>query len=66
MSKNTEPNDYWTGCAKCKDVHKASEKIVKKSRWGFYVHLCPKCQHWGNMPSGTVPKQRELFGGADA
>lgn len=52
--------DHWTGCSKCGDTHRDSERVWRKSRWSFGVSLCPRCGGWAQKPRNDINLQREL------
>ena len=55
-----QSDTYWTACAECHDIHRANERIWKKSRWGFNVGVCPQCGAWLQAPRAELNLQREL------
>jgi hypothetical protein len=59
----TKPFDPWAQCAKCKDVHRESERDMKKCTLckGVWWSCCAKCGSSAKTPLAMVPKQREMF-----
>jgi hypothetical protein len=58
-----KPFDPWAQCAKCKDVHRESERGKKDCTLckGVWWSCCAKCGSTAMTPMGLVPKQREIF-----
>ncbi len=58
-----KPYNPWAMCDNCKDVHRESDRIMKKCRLckGVSWSHCPKCNATAMAPLAMVPKQRNLF-----
>lgn len=58
--------DHWAMCQRCKDVHRESERPMRKCTLckGVWWSCCPQCGSTAKAPLATVPKQRNLFDAA--
>lgn len=64
MKKVTQkPYNPWAMCARCKDVHRDSERVMKKCSLcnGVWWSHCPKCGSSTKTPMASIPRQRDIF-----